>query len=491
MNLSDDHLDPQRLVEDYFLRDLTGQELATLNAALSVNSDLKAQFMKSMYDDLDLFEAIENIEKEQQLRDRTVFRAKKKSARMVRLNRINRLAASLVVLLGIGAGGYLFMNPSPEIVEHPAEEIIQTPTEGPRIEMATASDVHSEEPRIEIETVKEVQPEKLAVRDVMEEWSPPDVPEIQKEIRMVARITDLFVLDEYPVSASNAEGIRELHAGDLLGIGDALSIPAGGRLSIEYLSDPITVSFEENSSFTLRESKGEKQLDLHQGRVVAHVTKQLPGELFRILTDDAEFAMHESRMELADRGDSVLSVLSGKVQMKDVSDNDSVVIPAGYYAESHRGRFSRPVEFENKLIYPSESTTMPEVPRQHQEAKDTYIIVDPNRNLTGRIDFRVPIFRGKITAASLRLRVVPFKTDRGGRGTLRVNKVDRRHYANIGEYTGRVKAGLDLIFNIDPVHLTVGKNELLLEMDEGGDDFWFGSADSQHPPELRLTITKD
>lgn len=430
MNPPDLNPDPKRLVDEYFLRDFTRGEIDELNTALEQDAELKAEFIKNVHDDLDLYEAIQYVQEEQHLRERALFYARRKSARTTRLNRINKIAAALVALLSVGGLVYFMMKPPP------ARVIADSPA--------------------------------------------PPVP--------IARVTDLFLLDGDRIPVENEVGRRPLRVGDQLVIGDALTVPAGGRLSMKYLSDSTAVSFEENSSFKLSESNGAKHLELFDGRIVADVAKQPQGKPFRIKTDDAELVVLGTRFELMNRKETVLSVLAGKVQMNNLSKDDSVTVPAGYYAEGDQGKLSKPTAFRHEKLKPVYSRTLPGIPRNHQKAGNQYIIVDPERNLKGRIDFNIPRLKGRIVNAELRLRVVPFETDRAGGGTIRVKRADRKNAPDMGRHSGRVKAGMDLIFSIDPSQLTEGSNKLLLALDKGGNDFWFGAKDSRHPPELHLTI---
>jgi hypothetical protein len=464
MKHSEPPFDPQCLVDEYFVRDFTEQEIDALNSALAGDPSLKAQFMQSMNDDLDLYEACRQIQEEPILREKAILFSHRKSARVIRLNRINKIAAALIILLSAGGLVYRMMNPPPVpvLADRPVESM-------------------------PMETLVNVP----ATESPSENLAPKTPPVLKQEMRMIARVTDLFLLDGDRITSENEVESRQLRVGDLLAIEDTVFIPDGGRLSMKYLSDATTFSFEENSAFKISELNGAKHLELHDGRMVANVAEQPRGKPFRIITDDAELVVLGTRFELMNRTETILAVHSGEVQMNDLSDDDTVSVSAGFYVKSDKGAFTRPAAFQHLKLNPVYSRTLPGIPKKHKKAGDKYIIVDPVRKLRARVDFKIPRINGRISEATLRLRVVPFETDRRGGGTVRVKRSDHKNAPDMGRHSGEVMAGMDLTFSIDPAQLSSGKNQLLLEMDEGGNDFWFGAENSRYPPELHLTIIKD
>jgi hypothetical protein len=58
----------------------------------------------------------------------------------------------------------------------------------------------------------------------------------------------------------------------------------------------------------------------------------------------------------------------------------------------------------------------------------------------------------------------------------------------ISQYVGKVGAGMDLEFDINPAKLTEGINTLMIAQDEGGNDFWFSSSKGAVAPQLLLKL---
>ncbi len=85
-------------------------------------------------------------------------------------------------------------------------------------------------------------------------------------------------------------------------------------------------------------------------------------------------------------------------------------------------------------------------------------------------------------SGTIRLFAVPADTN--------IESADSASLVEVAAYSGKVSAGMNLDFQIDTTQLQEGMNAFLIKLDRGGNDFWFSSSRGAHPPELRLKIEK-
>jgi hypothetical protein len=115
--------------------------------------------------------------------------------------------------------------------------------------------------------------------------------------------------------------------------------------------------------------------------------------------------------------------------------------------------------------------------------------------------FKVDGLPPRILKATLKL------TEDGdsGNGTLRVFRGSHSNWtenkvtpagaptklAQVGERTGPVREGQTIEVDVTPLVTGDGTHTVILTLDEGGNDIWFGSNESPSRPELVVTAEED
>ncbi len=411
----------ESLLNAYFIRDLSHDELDMLNAALAADAGLRQKYAQLMRDELLLHKVHET--------KRAAIRAVSFQKNSRSRRRVLALAASLAVLLSIG--GVLFLRSRDGAGNAVAEP--------------------------------------------------------------VAQVSDYFVIQGDAITAEKGGEKRALQLGAPLYMGDEVSLPKGSRLSFRYLADATTLQIRSDSRFKLLDTDGAKHIQLYQGSLMAAVDKQDPDKPMRVLTDESEIVVLGTEFVFMNDSIERLSVRSGCVQMNERNGAVDQTVFAGYYAERLDQNILPPRPFEEKMLHAQASRTL-NAQALKNPATEKYIVIDPKRNLRGFVSFDLGGFSDEIIEATLRVRVIEFYNDTWGEGTLRVYQagaeLDPLPGSPMGSYAGKVGAGMNLEFKLDPKKLTQEINNLIIQLDRGGNDFWFSSNTGPFPPELELKFAR-
>ena len=125
-----------------------------------------------------------------------------------------------------------------------------------------------------------------------------------------------------------------------------------------------------------------------------------------------------------------------------------------------------------------------------------HLKVEPKRRVS-YLKFAVTGLPAKVTRATLKLTE---SGDTGG-GTLRVHQGSHNDWTEdklstavapaqqkqVGADTGQVGAGETIEIDVTPLVSGNGTYTVVLTLDQGGNDIWFGSNSSSHKPELIVT----
>jgi len=306
-----------------------------------------------------------------------------------------------------------------------------------------------------------------------------------------AIVDKIFTLPGDQITATHKGEEREVSRHSLLHTGDTIKIPKGARLAFTYASDETSVHVQQNSRFTLGTQDGAKQIRLTRGELIADVEPQPEGKPMRVLTADAEAIVLGTSFEIQAGKQTRLAVLTGKVGFHSHDQQNNLEVEAGYFAESDRSGNWQSRPFQMLELQPIADQSI------NESKRHKYIAVDPHRNFSGFLKFDLDSIEGNIVEARLRLRVERYSNDYGGEGTVRLYSLPANTTAKqaplvtaveVASYTGKVGAGMNLEFQVNTEALSEGIHAFLIQLDPGGNDFWFSSSKGKHPPQLRLKI---
>lgn len=303
---------------------------------------------------------------------------------------------------------------------------------------------------------------------------------------VIARVTDFSVFEGQAISVVNDGHVRKLNADSKIRLGDRLVIPQGCQLSFQYLEEQTEISLDGGTRVYITDDNGAKRIRLEQGRLMAEVDKQAPEKPMRVVTRDAEVVVLGTAFELFAENSTRLSVSSGSVRFSSKNSKNSVVVKSGYFVDSTDGPIAS-VPFRMVHLLPTETQS------PNARVDQRLIVVDPVRNYRGLLCFDLKGIQGRILEAKLRMRVMGCGQDAGGSGDLRLYRVCPGMNGNgrrveVAVFSGGAGKGKDLVMDLDPSLLGDGKNEFLMALDDGGNDFWFSSAGSSVPPILELKV---
>ncbi|ADE53998.1 FecR family protein [Coraliomargarita akajimensis] len=307
----------------------------------------------------------------------------------------------------------------------------------------------------------------------------------------IAHVTETFSLENTLIEVTNGEGSRALTSGDEIFAGDNINVPKGARLSFQYAGEDTAIDVSSQAYLSVQSDAGSKVIDLERGRIHASVDKQPAGKPMRIVTGDAEVVVIGTAFEVTADDFTQVAVTSGTVDFKSRDLEQQLTIDAGYIARStHEDDWIRR-SFENRSYEPKFDTSI------NQQYHKNFIAVDPDRDYVAFLKFDFDQLNGSILEANLRLRVARRGQDYGGHGTVRLfyvpyysseeNVVDGPQ-VEVAKYTGKVGAGMDLVFDVKTEMLRDGINAFIIKLDKNGNDFWFSSSEGDNPPELTLKI---
>lgn len=305
----------------------------------------------------------------------------------------------------------------------------------------------------------------------------------------VATVTDCFILPSDAITVVNDGKTRTVKQASALHSGDRVMLPPGSRLSFRYLEEDTTVKMGSGALFALSDLDGAKQIHLTLGQMSAEVAKQAPGKPMRIMTDDAEAVVLGTSFELKASDNTRLAVNTGCVRFNSPDANQSIEVPSGYLADSDENDAWKRLPFVVETLSPSDDRTI------GTEKEKWFISVDHARNYSGYLKFDLGAMNAPLLEAKLRLRVMHKGSDTGGSGTVRLYSLPAgvspddpaaNSRTQIAQYVGKVGAGMDLEFDINPAKLSEGINALMITQDKGGNDFWFSSSQGDVAPQLLL-----
>lgn len=305
---------------------------------------------------------------------------------------------------------------------------------------------------------------------------------------VLARVSECYILEGELISVVNNGRLRKISDRSNLYNGDRVVVPAGCRLSFQYLEEETTVQLGNGSHFEINESDRGKHIRLNKGRLQADVARQPEGQPMRIATPNAEAVVIGTSFEILTDGITRLSVTSGQVLFNAANAEQGVMVKSGFLAES--ADFMETKAFRIARFQPVEDRTL-----NFYKAPE-FIAVDPVRNYFGFMKFDLKKINGRIIEAKLRLRVMNMQKDFGGSGKVRLfrvhpDKAGEGKRIQVAQYNGKVGGGMDLEFDIEPSKLSNGVNALLIALDENGNDFWFSSSRGEVAPQLVLKVVEE
>lgn len=432
----------QELAADYFVRDLSPDELQRLQEALRTDPGLRNQFADLASDEW-LLSHIHSDMNQQYVRETKVV----KFPKPVSSSRIFLRVAALAILSFAVAALYVSNRPE-------------------------------QQPVAQSEPVAPLQTEEVTVRSAP---------------RQIATVTQMFNLANDNILATNAGESRPIIEGSSLLVGDTITVPKGARLAFQYAGDRTSVKLRSGSRVRLTETDGAKAIHLESGTLYARVAPQPEGRPMRITTRDAEARILGTAFDISVKDDSTrLAVVSGKVAFSSLDQQHQVEVGAGKLSRSSGSTPWTTQVFQIAKLQPVFDQTI------NEEKESDFIAVDPKRNYMGFLRFDLGQVSGTPTEAKLRLRVMQHMMDWGGRGTVHLyalpasantRSAAQEEGIEIASYTGRVDAGMDLEFTFDATRLHDGINAFLIKLDRNGNDFWFSSSEGPNPPDLTLITT--
>ncbi len=416
------------LVEEYYLRDLAPEEIAELQAGLDADPDLRGRFMDASGEEW-LLHHVRHAQAAQILH----FEPRHRQAAKFR-----RIAAAAAILLTMGT---LYLSTRTE-VRHGFSALV-----------------------------------------------------LQKTV--VAKIDDLAISADSQAYAINEGRRRTLEPGASVWDGDYIVVPASSRMSLRYVDDGTRLDLAESTVFSVYDNGGAKKIRLTRGHLFAQVAKQQPDRPMRLVSKDAEAIVIGTSFELLVEEFTQLLVHSGCVRFINHLDGSSTEVSAGMAADTAAARLYNDARAQTAVHTPTYDETI-----HHRRGIDQdFIGIDPKRNLSGLLKFDLGPLGGMVSRATLRLRIAHKDSDWGGAGTLRIYAMPdtgapgweisrnvRTAGSEVAHYTGTMEQGKDLELEIDPAAIRDGMNVLVIEMDKGGDDFWFYSSEGETPPRLILVV---
>lgn len=316
------------------------------------------------------------------------------------------------------------------------------------------------------------------------------VASIEKPV--MAQVVGISLQEGDAVSAVNGGVVRSLEKNSKLYDGDRVVIPDGGSLVYQYEGEQTSVKMGGGTLFAISDDSGAKRIHITSGYMKASVQRQPEGLPMRITTHDAEAVVLGTTFEILVDQYTQLAVDSGLVRFVSRLDNRSRDVGAGVSARTQEG------SDEGKILY-----TRILLPVQDETIglnQNELMHLDAKKDHHAYLKFDLVGIDGRIEEARLRLRVVRRVGDMGGAGKLRLfqmpsnavpSTVLRKKRVEISSYQGRVDAGADLEFVINPADLRDGMNTLLISHELNGDDFWVGSTESGEAPKLIVTVREE
>ncbi|QBG47456.1 hypothetical protein EGM51_08645 [Verrucomicrobia bacterium S94] len=304
---------------------------------------------------------------------------------------------------------------------------------------------------------------------------------------VIAKITDYFAVEGEAISVVNNGDVRKLNSASAIRTGDRIIIPPGCQLSFRYLEEQTGIRLGGNSLVHVLDVEGAKRIRLDRGHLSAQVARQKEGRPMRVVTRDAEVVVLGTSFEVvAGEEGTRLSVISGKVQFNSLDRPGKRIVRAGHFADTSIEQDAS-LPFREVRIGPSLVQTL-------NFTRNKFMVVDPERNAEGFLIFDIGEVKGTLLEAALRLHVTAWQKEYGGRGDLRLYRVDPDQQGGgkrvpIAHFSGGVGKGKDLVMDLDVSLLTAGRNAFLLMMDVGGNDFWFSAGDTEQAPVLELKIS--
>lgn len=303
---------------------------------------------------------------------------------------------------------------------------------------------------------------------------------------VIANVTDCFAVEGEAISVVNDGNVRKLNADATIRAGDRIIIPPGCQLSFQYLEEQTAIRLGGNSLVHVQDVEGAKRIRLDRGHLSAQVARQQEGRPMRVVTRDAEVVVLGTSFEVVAEERTRLSVISGTVQFNSLDRSESRIVRAGHFADTA-------VELKPSLPF-RKLRVEPSVVQTLNFTRNKFMVVDPERNAEGFLLFDLGEVKGTLLEAALRLRVTAWQKEYGGRGDLRLYRVDPDQRGAgkrvpIAHFSGGAGKGKDLVMDLDVSLLSAGRNAFVLTMDEGGNDFWFSADESEQIPVLELKVT--
>lgn len=420
----DDRENLRRLAADYYVRDLSDEELNVLENALRADDELRRYFMDAGGDEWLM-----------RLVHKTPAKIIHFEPRHKQLARIRKIAASVAVILTLGL---LYVS------QHTAIE------------------------------------NKLA--------------EVAINAEPIASVAVVIPSEHSGISAVHNGRVRQLKFGSSLFSGDRIVIPGSCALTFSYRNEDTVIELGEDSVVSIHDRSGAKLIQLNRGELSADVAKQTPGKPMQVKTHDAAITVVGTSFEVIAREYTRLAVSSGLVKFTAFHDGNTIEVSAGKTVSSIEQK-----EGEKDLHRVVRLNPVHDEMYNRGEIQGL-LYVDAQRNAFSLLKFDLENFEGEIASATLRLRAVQRNDDEWGNGTFRVStlppetdikRVLKTVRTDIGQFTGRVDAGNDLVIQLDPAQLKPGLNALVVSQDKGGNDCWFSSSEGVAAPELELHIEGD
>ncbi|MDZ8119867.1 FecR family protein [Pontiella agarivorans] len=302
---------------------------------------------------------------------------------------------------------------------------------------------------------------------------------------VIANVTDYFAVEGEAISVVNNGHVRKLNSTSAIRSGDRVIIPPGCQLSFQYLEEQTDIRLGGNSLVHVKDVEGAKRIRLDHGYLSAEVARQPEGRPMRVVTRDAEVVVLGTSFEVVAEERTRLSVIRGKVQFTSLDRSESRIVSAGYFSDTSE-KLEPALPFMKLRIKPELVQTL-------NFSRKKFMVVDPERNAEGFMVFDIGAVKGRILEARLRLRVTAWQKEYGGRGDLRLYRVDPDQQGegrriSIAHFSGGAGKGKDLELDLDVSLLSAGRNAFVLTMDKGGNDFWFSADESEQAPVLELKI---
>ncbi|MGJ8639960.1 MAG: FecR domain-containing protein [Opitutaceae bacterium] len=309
--------------------------------------------------------------------------------------------------------------------------------------------------------------------------------------KLVATLIDAFTLPGDHISVSNGQETRILDSTQKLFTGDTISVPEGARMSFQYAGEETVVRVNTASEFTLSEIDGAKQVHLASGILKAEVVKQPEGKPMRLTTNDAEAVVLGTSFELRAKEFTQLAVLTGLVGFNSLESNQTIYVEAGHLAQSNQTTDWQSQAFAIKRSQPIFDHTLNKnhlheyIAVDHKRGYVGFLRFNCGEFSGDPIEAKLKL---RVTRqgtdsggnGTVRLYKVPPSTH--------IHNAEDAPLIEVASYTGRLGAGMDLEFDIDTESIQGSINTFLIKIDDNGNDFWLSSSKGPVPPQLILKV---